>query len=382
MSENSRIGSARRRKGDMWHSAPGESKLEIDTLLEYLISVNASDLHLSVGLPPMARIDGALVAIPDTTVITPEMSWGLLHEIMSEEQRREFDVEWEIDFSVGRRGLGRYRVNAFMESGQAAAAFRRIPDVPPTLEELGLPPVLADLTRLRRGLILITGPTGSGKTTTLAAMIHRINIERSEHIVTIEDPVEFQHQHINSIVQQREVGRDTAHFARALRSALREDPDVILIGEMRDLETIAAAVSAAETGHLVLATLHTNSAVQAVDRIIDVFPPNQQLQIRAQLSASLEAVLAQRLVPLAAGGRVAVLEVLLANDAVRNLIREGKTHQIDTAMQSGVKDGMVLFDKVLADHVRHGEVAIEVALRFANDPRGFMNRVGTGVIKL
>ena len=382
MSENSQSGASRRRAGDVWHSAPGESELEIDKLFEFLIETDASDLHISVGLPPMARIDGELIPIPDTVVITPEMSWGLLHGIMSEEQRREFDSEWEIDFSVGRRGLGRYRVNAFMEKGQAAAAFRRIPDTPPTLEELRLPSVIADLTRLRRGLILITGPTGSGKTTTLAAMIHRINKERSEHIVTIEDPVEFLHQHDRSIVQQREVGRDTAHFARALRSALREDPDVILIGEMRDLETIAAAVSAAETGHLVLATLHTNSAVQAVDRIIDVFPPNQQTQIRAQLSASLEAVLAQRLVPLAAGGRVAVVEVLLANDAVRNLIREGKTHQIDTAMQSGVKDGMVLFDKVLADHVRRGDVAIEVALRYANDHRGFMRRIGTGVVKL
>ena len=382
MGENSRAGAARRRRGDARYEVLGDPDLEIDRLLQYLIDTNASDLHLTVGLPPMARIDGELVPIPDTPVLSPESSRSFIHELMTEEQRTEFDSEWEIDFSLGRRGLGRYRVNAFMESGHAAAAFRRIPDVPPTLEELGLPAVLTDLTRLRRGLILVTGPTGSGKTTTLAAMIHRINIERSEHIVTIEDPVEFLHEHHRSIVQQREVGRDTYHFARALRSALREDPDVILIGEMRDLETIAAAVSAAETGHLVLATLHTNSAVQAVDRIIDVFPANQQTQIRAQLSASLEAVLAQRLVPLAAGGRVAVVEVLLANDAVRNLIREGKTHQIDTAMQSGVKEGMVLFDKVLAEHVRRGEVAIEVALRYANDARGFMGRIGSGVVRL
>jgi twitching motility protein PilT len=238
--------------------------------------------------------------------------------------------------------------------------------------------VLAELSKLKRGLILVTGPAGSGKTTTLAAMIHRINEQRTEHIITIEDPIEFVHSHIRSVVQQREVGRDTIGFATALRSALREDPDVLLIGEMRDMETIAAAVSAAETGHLVFATLHTSSASQAVDRIIDVFPPEQQTQIRMQLSGSLQAVLAQRLVPLVVGGRAAVVEVLIANDAVRNLIREGKTHQIDTAMQSGIRDGMVMFDMALADLVRRGEVVNEIALRYCNDPRSFGTRVGTG----
>jgi len=227
-------------------------------------------------------------------------------------------------------------------------------------------------------LVLVTGPTGSGKSTTLAAMIDRINHERAEHIITVEDPIEFVHTHDRSIVQQREVGSDTSEFARALRSALREDPDVLLIGEMRDLETIATAVSAAETGHLVFATLHTNSAAQAIDRIIDVFPPDQQTQIRLQLSASLAAVLAQRLVPMVNGGRVCVVEVLLANEAVRNLIREGKTHQMDQAIQSGIKDGMIMFDMVLADHVRRGVIAGDVALTYSNDPRSFKTRVNVG----
>jgi twitching motility protein PilT len=372
----------RRRVDDLpLDSSMLQSDCTIDQLLDYIVQTNASDLHLTPGLPPMARIDGELTPIPDACVLTPEASSALLDTIMTETQREVFDAEWELDFSFGRRGLGRYRVNAFMERGDIAAAIRRIPDVPPTLEELGLPPILADLAKLKRGLILVTGPAGSGKTTTLAAMIHRINQERTEHIITIEDPIEFVHHHDRSIVQQREVGRDTTEFARALRSALREDPDVLLIGEMRDLETIAAAVSAAETGHLVFATLHTSSASQSLDRIIDVFPPGQQTQIRMQLSSSLQAVLAQRLVPLVVGGRAAVVEVLIANEAIRNLIREGKTHQIDTAMQSGIRDGMVMFDMALADLVRRGEVSSEIAHRYANDPRSFATRVGAGGVR-
>jgi twitching motility protein PilT len=368
----------RRASDEPLDAAAHKPDTDIDQLLDFLVRTNASDLHLTPGLPPMARIDGELVPIPDTQVLTPHTSSALLDTIMSREQREYFDSQWELDFSFGRRGFGRYRVNAFTERGDVAAAIRRIPDVPPNLEDLGLPSVLAELSKLKRGLILVTGPAGSGKTTTLAAMIHRINQERTEHIITIEDPIEFVHSHIRSVVQQREVGRDTTEFSRALRSALREDPDVLLIGEMRDLETIAAAVSAAETGHLVFATLHTSSASQAVDRIIDVFPPEQQTQIRMQLSSSLQAVLAQRLVPLVVGGRAAVVEVLIANDAVRNLIREGKTHQIDTAMQSGIRDGMVMFDMALAELVRRAEVANEVALRYCNDPRSFGTRVGNG----
>lgn len=371
-----------RRAADSKPDPSTEQDLQIDTLLAYVIRANASDLHLTPGLQPMVRIDGELTPIPQTPVLTAQMSSMLLDMMASEQQRREFDAEWELDFAFGRRELGRYRVNAFMQSEEVGIALRRIPQVPPSIEELGLPPILADLARLERGLILVTGPAGSGKTTTLASMISRINQERTEHIITIEDPIEYVHVHERSIVQQREVGRDTTEFARALRSALREDPDVILIGEMRDLETIAAAVSAAETGHLVFATLHTNSASQAVDRIIDVFPPSQQAQIRLQLSASLQAVIAQRLVPRASGGRVCVVEVLLANEAVRNLIREGKAYQMENAMQSGVKEGMVMFDSHLADLVRRGEVGRDVALRYANDPRSFASRVSIGSVTL
>lgn len=372
----------RRRVTDPTPDPSLQSELHIDTLLGYVIRANASDLHLTPGIRPTARIDGELVAIPDTPVLTGRMCSDLLDMIMSERQRQEFNEEWELDFAFGRRDLGRYRVNAFMQSGEVAMALRLIPQTPPTLEELGLPPVLADLARLQRGLILVTGPAGSGKTTTLASMVSRINHERTEHIITIEDPIEYVHMHDRSIVQQREVGRDTTEFSRALRSALREDPDVILIGEMRDLETIAAAVSAAETGHLVFATLHTNSAAQALDRVVDVFPPSQQTQIRMQLSGSLQAVIAQRLVPKSGGGRVCVCEVLIANEAVRNLIREGKSHQLDNAMQSGVKDGMVMFDTRLAEFVRRGDVGKDVALRYANDPRSFEARMRTGSAQL
>jgi len=370
---------SRRRASDPPVDASARSAaLNVDLLLSYVQRVNASDLHLTPGIPPTVRVDGRLIPIPDAPVLTGEDTSVLLDAIASAEQRRTFDAEWELDCSFGRRELGRYRANAFMQSGDIAIALRRIPEMAPTLEELGLPPVLAELAQLQRGLVLVTGPTGSGKTTTLAALIRRINEERTEHIITIEDPIEFVHQHDHSIVQQREVGRDTTEFARALRSALREDPDVLLIGEMRDLETIAAAVSAAETGHLVFATLHTNSASQAVDRIIDVFPPGQQTQIRMQLSVSLQAVIAQRLVPRISGGRICVAEVLLANDAVRNLIREGKTHQMENTMQSGVKEGMVMFDMVLADFVRRGEIAKDVALHYSNDPRSFESRLSTG----
>ena len=377
MTDTTRAGIRRRRATDPpYELAPGEKAVDLDELLAYLIRTKGSDLHITPDLPPMARIDGELAPVPDTPMLGPEACSALLDSVMSVEQRKEFDNEHELDFSFGRRGLGRYRVNAFMQRCEPAMAIRRIPDTPPTIEELGLPPILEELARLRRGLILVTGPSGSGKTSTLAAMINQINHERTEHIITIEDPIEFVHRHDRSIVQQREIGRDTPEFAVALRSALREDPDVILIGEMRDLETISAAVSAAETGHLVFATLHTNSASQAVDRIIDVFPPDQQTQIRTQLSGSLAAVIAQRLVPTLMGARTAVVEVLIANDAMRNLIREGKTHQIDSAMHSGIKDGMLVFDMQLADLVRTGEIASDIAMRYCNDPRGFHDRIG------
>ncbi len=354
----------------------GEDMPSIEAMLAYAAEQSASDLHLTVGVPPMVRVNGRLGAIPGTSVLTPESAFTLVMSIMNERQSMVLEQELEADFSFGRAGIGRFRVNAFRERGNLAAALRRIPDEPPALDDLGLPAAVAGLTELRNGLVLVTGPTGSGKSTTLAALIDKINRERGDHIITIEDPIEFVHEHKKAVVQQREVDQDTRSFARALKSALREDPDVILIGEMRDLETIAAAVSAAETGHLVLATLHTSSAVQSIDRIIDVFPPHQQSQIRLQLSLSLQAVLAQRLVPTVQGPRVCAAELLLASPAVRNLIREGKTHNIEQAMQSGIEDGMVLFDMNLARLVREATVTREVGLSYANDPKSFVDRLG------
>ena len=342
----------------------------IEQMLCYAVDHCASDLHLTTGVPPMVRVNGELSPIPGMSPLT------LVRSTMSEQQLKSLEGELEVDFSFGRPGIGRFRVNAFHERGDVSAALRRIPDEPPHLEDLGLPPAVAGLAELRTGLVLVTGPTGTGKSTTLAALVDKINRERCEHIITIEDPIEFVHVHKKSVVQQREVEQDTRSFARALKSALREDPNVILIGEMRDLETIAAAVSAAETGHLVLASLHTGSAVQSIDRIIDVFPPHQQSQIRLQLSSSLQAVLAQRLIPTVEGPRVCAVELLLASPAVRNLIREGKTHNIEQAMQSGIEDGMVLFDMNLARLVRESHVTRETALSYANDPKGFADRLG------
>jgi len=355
-------------------SAYSEEAPPIEGMLAFLRAETASDLHLTVGLPPIARIEGRLVPVPGTPVLTPGMVASLVNGMMTEPKRRDFESDLEVDFSFAYANEGRFRVNVFHERGNPAAALRRIPDEPLLLQELGLPSGVAMLATLKRGLVLVTGPTGSGKTTTQAAIIDKINRERQEHIITIEDPIEFVHGHKQSIVQQREVGNDTAGFARALKSALREDPDVLLIGEMRDLETMAAAITAAETGHLVLATLHTTSAVQSIDRMIDVFPPHQQAQIRLQLSASLQAILAQRLVPLVDGTRACVCEFLVANDAVRNLIREGKTHLVPASMQSGVADGMVMFDPYLERLVRTGRLAFDIAITFASDPKGFKTR--------
>ena len=362
-----RIGSA---------SPTGDEQAKVEAMLEYVVCQKASDLHITVGMPPMVRLEGRLTPIPGMSTLTPEESVALVRAIMTERQTKVFEQELEVDFSFGRPGLGRFRVNVFRERGNVAAAMRRIPDHPPRLDDLGLPPAVDQLASLRRGLVLVTGPTGSGKSTTLAALIDKINRERSEHIITIEDPIEFVHEHRKSVIQQREIDFDTISFARALKSALREDPDVILIGEMRDLDTIAAAVSAAETGHLVLATLHTASAVQSIDRIVDAFPAHQQSQIRLQLSSSLQAVLAQRLIPDVAGRRLCVAELMLASPAVRNLIREGKTQNIEQAMQSGIEDGMVLFDMNLAGLVREWRISREVGLAHANDPKSFVERLG------
>jgi len=347
----------------------------IDSLLEYAVRMKASDLHIAAGVAPTIRVNGVLLTVQGAPILSCEMAEHLVQSIMSISQWDEFQREWELDFSFGRRGLGRYRVAAYRERGDASAVLRAVPSQAPRLEELGLPDSVADFTRLNQGLVLVTGPSGSGKTTTLTALIDKINHDRTVHVITIEDPIEYVHQHDRAIVQQRELGKDTTSFARALRSALREDPDVLLIGEMRDPDTIAATVSAAETGHLVFATLHTNSAAQSIDRIVDSFPPHQQPQIQFQLAGSLSGIVSQRLIPLAKGGRVCVAEVLVANGAVRNLIREGKTHQMENVMQAGIKEGMVIFDMRLAELVRTNQVDREVAMAYAMDPRSFPARL-------
>lgn len=339
----------------------------IEILLEEVIKKKASDLHLQVGLPPMLRVDGALVPVSGTEALTEEAVETLIFAILDEDQKQILLKDKEFDFSFAFGDLGRFRVNAFHERGNLAAALRLIPNEILTVEQLGLPPVVGKFTEYPRGLVLVTGPTGSGKSTTLAALVHKINAERACHIVTIEDPIEFTHKSNKSVIVQREVHYDTFSFSAALRSSLRQDPDVVLIGEMRDLETIAAAITIAETGHLVFATLHTNSAAQSIDRMIDVFPPHQQPQIRAQLSNILMAVCSQRLVPAIGGGRIAAAEVLIGTPAVRNIIREGKTHQLDAVIQTGAEFGMQSMDKTLVNLIHAGTVSYDEARNFAVD---------------
>ncbi|HET8689822.1 MAG TPA: type IV pilus twitching motility protein PilT, partial [Candidatus Saccharimonadales bacterium] len=314
--------------------------LRIETLLEDVIKKKASDLHLQVGLPPMLRIDGALTPVAGTEVLNEEEVERLIFAILDQDQQQILLKDKEFDFSFAFGDLGRFRVNAFHERGNLAAALRLIPNEIKTITELGMPNVVNDFANYPRGLVLVTGPTGSGKSTTLAALVDKINTEKATHIITIEDPIEFTHKSKKSVVVQREVHYDTYSFSAALRSSLRQDPDVVLIGEMRDLETISAAITIAETGHLVFATLHTNSAAQSIDRMIDVFPPHQQPQIRAQLANILMAICSQRLVPSIGGGRVVAAEILVATSAVRNIIREGKSHQLDAVIQTGGDKGM------------------------------------------
>lgn len=322
-------------------------------LLKVMVDSNASDLHITTGSPPMIRIDGKLVPIKHPPLTPPETK-DLCYSVIKDVQKQKFEENWELDFSFGLQGLSRFRANIFMQRGAVAGAFRLIPFKIRNLKELGLPPVVSELARKPRGLLLVTGPTGSGKTTTLAAVVDQINQERHEHIVTIEDPIEYLLSHKNCLVNQREVGSDTKSFHDALRSVLREDPDVILLGEMRDLESIKIALVLSETGHLTLATLHTNTAVQTVNRVIDVFPPYEQPQIRAQLSFVLEGILCQTLMPKIGGGRVLAVEVLVPNPAIRNLIREDKTHQIYSQQQIGQeKWAMQTLNQSLADlHLR------------------------------
>ena len=347
------------------------NSVKIETLLEACIKHGASDLHIQVGLPPILRIDGSLVPIPNTPILTTEIVDTLIFSTLDSMQRETLAKDKEFDYSFAFGEIARFRVNAFNEKGHLAAAFRLIPTKMPTIEELGMPQVISSFAEYPRGLVLVTGPTGSGKSTTLAAIINKINSEKSVHILTIEDPIEFTHKSKRSLVAQREVHYDTYSFSRALKSALREDPDVVLLGEMRDLETISAAITIAETGHLVFATLHTNSAAQSVDRMIDVFPAEQQPQIRSQLAGILMAVCSQRLVPAIGGGRVCAAEIMVANTAIRSIIREGKTHQLDTAIQTGASEGMQTMDRTLAKLVQQGTVTYDSAREYAVDVREF-----------
>lgn len=343
----------------------GQPRIEV--LLEEVVKKKASDLHLQVGLPPIIRVDGTLMPIAGADILSDEAIETLIFAIMDEDQKQILLKDKEFDFSFAFGDLGRFRVNAFHERGNLAAALRLITNEIMTIEQLGLPPIVNKFADYPRGLVLVTGPTGSGKSTTLAAMIHKINSERAMHIITIEDPIEYTHRSKKSIIVQRETHYDTYSFSAALRSALRQDPDVVLIGEMRDLETIASAITIAETGHLVFATLHTNSASQSIDRMIDVFPPHQQPQIRSQLSNILMAIVSQRLVPAIGGGRVAAAEILVATPAVRNIIREGKTHQLEAVIQTGTEFGMQSMDKTLVNLIHNGTISYDDARMVAVD---------------
>lgn len=343
----------------------------IEPLLEECVKREASDLHLQVGLPPILRLDGVLHPITTYAALTNEDVQRLVFSTLDKEQQKILIKDKEFDYSFAFGDIARFRVNAFHEKGNMAAAFRLIPNVIKSIEDLGLPGVVADFADHPNGLVLVTGPTGSGKSTTLAALVDKINTEKAVHIITIEDPIEFTHRSKRAVVAQREVHYDTYSFAAALRSILREDPDVVLIGEMRDLETIQAAITVAETGHLVFATLHTNSAAQSIDRMIDVFPAHQQPQIRTQLSNILVGICSQRLVPAINGGRMAVAEIMIANSAVRAIIREGKTHQLDMTIQTGAEQGMQTMDRELARYVKSGTISYDDARQFAVDVAEF-----------
>ncbi len=348
-------------------------------LLKTTVDRGGSDLHLTTNTPPQVRVDGKLnrLELPD---LSPAETKQLTYSVLTDAQKKRFEEALELDFSFGIKGLARFRCNMFNQRGAVAAVYRLIPERIRTFEELNLPQVLTRLAEKPRGLVLVTGPTGSGKSTTLAAMIDKVNSERSEHILTIEDPIEYIHPHKRCIVNQRELHSDTQSFSMALRAALREDPDVVLIGEMRDLETIESALRIAETGHLTLATLHTNSAAQTINRIIDVFPAHQQGQIRTQLSMVLEGIVCQALLPKAGGGRVVSLEILVPTPAIRNLIREDKIHQIYSAMQTGQeKAGMQTANQCLASLHLSGKVTLDTALLASSNPQELQEMISRGV---
>jgi twitching motility protein PilT len=337
-------------------------KLDFADLLTEVVERRASDLHLTAGAQPTVRVRGRLVPAENYPRLSPADVREIVYSILTNDQRQRLETDWQLDFAYSIPGLARFRVNAYYQRSAVGAAFRLIPAELKSLSELGLPPIVTELTRKPRGFVIVTGPTGSGKSTSLAAMIDEINQTREEHIMTIEDPIEFLHAHKKCIVNQRELGSDAHSFSAALKAALRQDPDVILVGEMRDVETIATALTAAETGHLVFATLHTQSTSSTVDRIIDVFPPTQQGQVRVQLSVSLQGIMTQQLVPTLDGaGRVAACEVLVPTPAVRNLIREGKTHQIPSMLQTGSAAGMQTMDAALARLVRDGRITQKLA---------------------
>lgn len=344
--------------------------MKIDSLLSAAVAAGASDIHLCAELPPMIRVNGKLSPMGNENLTRGDCR-AFAEELLPPDKMRAFEENGEIDISYGVAGLGRFRVNIYMQRSSIAIALRVIPHNIRTLDELGLPPVLGTLARRPNGLVLVTGPTGSGKSTTLAAMIDLINSERSCHIVTLEDPIEYLHRHKKSIVNQREIGADTKSFHKALRAALRQDPDVILVGEMRDLETTSIALTAAETGHLVLATLHTNDAAKTIDRIVDQFPPNQQAQVKLQLSGALQGIVAQQLLPRAdQPGRVAALEILVATPAIKNLIRESKTHQIPSAIQTGAKFGMKTMEASLRELLEKGIISPEDFNTLTGDATG------------
>jgi twitching motility protein PilT len=358
--------------------------LDFAAVLTKMVEVRASDVHLTAGFPPAVRVRGRIVPMDDYPPLSPQETREIVYSILNDSQRKRFENQQQLDFAYAIPGVARFRVNCFFQRGAISAAFRLIPTEILGLESLGLPLVLEEFTRKPRGFVLMTGPTGSGKSTTLASMVDMINTEREEHILTIEDPIEFLHSHKKCIVNQREIGADAQDFAVALKAALREDPDVILVGEMRDLETVSTALTAAETGHLVFATLHTQSTAQTVDRIIDVFPPHQQQQVRMQLSIALQGIVTQQLLPTADGSaRIVGCEVLVPTPAIRNLIREGKTHQIYSALQTSGAMGMQTMDSHLAQLVRTGKITRSLAEQRASVPEELKRLlVGAGVTQV
>ncbi len=350
--------------------------LDMNELLAFAVENKASDIHFAAGIPPKLRINGKLVGL-EMDPLNPATVAEVLGSVMNDKQKKVLRERGEVDFSYAHQSCGRFRVNVYMDRGNMAGAFRRVDTVIPRPDQLGIPSAVVELYKRRRGLVLVTGPTGSGKSTTLASIINKANENRSDHIITLEDPIEYVHNHKKAIVNQREVGMDTLSYNNALRAALREDPDIILVGEMRDYETISIAVTAAETGHLVFSTLHTIGAASTIDRIIDVFPPHQQQQIRTQLSMVLVGVISQQLLPTADGkGRVAAFEVMIANPAIRSLIRDAKTHQIQATVQTSKAQGMITMDDALYDLYQGGVISRDMALTYAQEVDTLRKKLG------